>query len=421
VITVIVPVYRGAAETRRCLESVLAARVAEPYRVVAIDDATPEPEIAEYLRGLAAAGRVQLIAHAENRGFVHSVNDGLAARAGGAVVLLNSDTEVADGWLDRLAACARREPKTGTVTPFSNNATICSYPRVHDGNRLPDGTSTAELDRIFAAVNAGQSVEIPTAVGFCMLITEECLRGVGGFDAETFGRGYGEEVDFCMRAARAGFRHRLAADVFVFHAGEVSFKGDGAERRRAAQAIIDQRYPEFLAGLREYLDKEPARPLRRAVDRERIRRSPRPRTLLVASRNGTPPRTLADLPRGLDPEREEILALFTGNGPASVLMWLKETEEFEVGMPSRHDLPALGPLLRDLGVTQIHLQDIRGLPTDVLALPLGIGAQIRDERMVELELERDTALARVRAIEQSTSWRITGPLRRLVGLLRGEG
>lgn len=419
-ITVIVPVYRGHEETRRCLESVLGARVSEPHRLVVVDDATPEPRIAEYLRSLAAAGRIQLITHADNRGFVHSVNDALAARTAGPVVLLNSDTEVAEGWLDRLADCARREAGTGTVTPFSNNATICSYPRVHESNRLPEGMTTADLDRIFSSVNAGRSVEIPTAVGFCMFITEECLQAVGPLDAEAFGRGYGEEVDFCMRASRAGFRHRLAGDVFVFHAGEVSFGGDGAERRRAAQKVIDQRYPEYLAGLRDYLDREPARELRRAVDRERLRRSPRPRTLLAASRGGSAPRTVATLPRGLDPAHDEILALFTGNGPAAVLMWLSEAEEYEFAMPSRHDLVQLGPLLRDLGVSQVHLQDIGSLPAGVLALPGTIAGHARDEALLELERERDAALARVREIESSSSWRITAPLRSLARLLRGE-
>jgi GT2 family glycosyltransferase len=44
------------------------------------------------------------------------------------VVLLNSDTVVANDWLDRLLACADLESRIGTVTPFSNNATICSFP-----------------------------------------------------------------------------------------------------------------------------------------------------------------------------------------------------------------------------------------------------------------------------------------------------
>jgi hypothetical protein len=84
------------------------------------------------------------------------------------VVLLNSDTEVAAGWLDRLAAHARADASIGTATPFSTNATIMSYPRPLEPNPMPPGETTATLDRTFAAANPGRNIDVPTAVGFCM-------------------------------------------------------------------------------------------------------------------------------------------------------------------------------------------------------------------------------------------------------------
>ena len=258
-IDVIVPAYRGLSETRRCLESVLRARVRLRHEVVVIDDASPEPELSAWLRGLAAGGRVTLLVHERNAGFVASVNEGMRLHADRDVLLLNSDTEVAGGWLDRIAACAARDPKAATVTPFSNNATICSYPLFAQSNPLPAGATTAELDAAFARANAGRAVEIPTAVGFCMFIARRCLAEVGPFDEEAFGRGYGEEVDFCMRAARAGWRHLLAADTFVYHQGEVSFGGGAQDIRDRAQAIVDARYPEFQPRVRAFLDADPPR------------------------------------------------------------------------------------------------------------------------------------------------------------------
>src|SRR5258706_1833610 len=94
-IDVVVPVYRGEAETRACLESVLGARTLAAREVVVIDDASPEPAVSAWLRQLAAEGRITLIAHAANRGFVASVNEGMALHPGRDVVLLNNDTEVA--------------------------------------------------------------------------------------------------------------------------------------------------------------------------------------------------------------------------------------------------------------------------------------------------------------------------------------
>ena len=273
-VDVVIPVYRGMAETRACIESVLAASNRTRTEVVVIDDASPEAGMEEWLGGLADAGRVRLITHTANRGFVASANEGLALHPDRDVVLLNSDTEVAPGWLDRLVACAHRDPATGTVTPFSTNATICSYPRTLMANDMPAGETTASLDAAFAAANAGRSADIPTAVGFCMYVTRRCLARVGLFDLERYGEGYGEEVDFCMRAARAGFRNVLAADVFVHHLGEVSFGTGGAERRLKAQAAVDALYPEFQQRLAAFIPADPLRGLRRRADLARLRRVP---------------------------------------------------------------------------------------------------------------------------------------------------
>lgn len=276
-IDVIVPVYSGEAETRTCIESVLASPTRVARQVVVIDDASPVPALSAWLRELAQAGHVALIAHPANAGFVASVNEGMALHRDRDVLLLNSDTEVAPGWLDRIAACARRDPAIGTVTPFSNNATICSYPRTLVNNAIPPGETTASLDAAFAAANAGRAADIVTAVGFCMYITRRCLDRVGLFDYERYGAGYGEEVDFCMRAARAGFRNVIAADAFVRHVGEVSFSATNQSsdaRRARAQATVDTLYPEFQEGLRTFIPADPLRGLRRRADLQRLRRSP---------------------------------------------------------------------------------------------------------------------------------------------------
>jgi GT2 family glycosyltransferase len=274
IVDVVIPVYRGVSETRACIESVLASQTRAAREVIVIDDRSPERELPPWLSGLAAERRITLITHAENRGFVASVNEGMGLHGDRDVVLLNSDTEVAPGWLDRLVACARRAPSVGTVTPFSTNATICSYPRNHGPNAMPRGETTASLDAAFAAANAGRSAEIPTAVGFCMYITRHCLGRVGLFDYERYREGYGEEVDFCMRAARLGLRNVIAADVFVHHVGEVSFGGTGVERRQKAQAMVDALYPEFQRLLASFLPADPLRGLRRRADLQRLRRVP---------------------------------------------------------------------------------------------------------------------------------------------------
>jgi GT2 family glycosyltransferase len=269
-IDVVIPVYRGLSQTRRCIESVLANRQATRFEIAAVDDASPEADITSYLDGLAAAGRITLVRNERNLGFVQSVNRGMSLHADRDVVLLNSDTEVANDWLDRLCRSAYAYPDVGTVTPFSNNATICSYPFEGWAGGVPGTLGVAGLDRLFASTNAGRTVDLPTAVGFCMLIRRACLEQIGLFDADRFGRGYGEENDFCMRAAGAGWRNVLAGDVFVYHEGAVSFSGERLELTASAGKTLMDLYPDYLRKVREYVRNDPAGTLRAAVDNARI-------------------------------------------------------------------------------------------------------------------------------------------------------
>src|SRR5450759_5806457 len=145
-IDVIIPVYRGFEETRRCIESVLMHTPETEREVIIVNDASPEAALADYVSNLARYGRVTLLTNAENRGFVASVNRAMALHQDRDVVLLNSDTEVHGDWLGRLAACAARHDDTGTVTAFSNNATIASYPRFCSNKALPEGASLSAMD-----------------------------------------------------------------------------------------------------------------------------------------------------------------------------------------------------------------------------------------------------------------------------------
>jgi O-antigen biosynthesis protein len=373
IVDVIIPVYRGLAETQRCVESAMAAHTLTAREIVVVDDASPEPALSAWLAERAGEGFFTLIKHSENRGFVASVNEGMRLHPDRDVVLLNADTEVAGDWLDRLAAHAAREAHVGTITPFSNNATICSYPRFCEANPLPPGETTAGVDALFASVNAGKSIEIPVGVGFCLYIRRECLDDVGEFDEANFGKGYGEEVAFCMHAAKAGYRHLLAADVFVFHQGEVSFGAGSAERKRSAQAIVDAMHPEFQPLVSDFVNREPARPLRAAVDIARLRASPRPRVLFVSHAwEGGVGRHLRDLAAMLEGDCE-VLLLRPWSKNLLSLAWMRGGEAFEAYFDSRTEWDTLLALLTSLGVCRVHLHHVHGLPQRILALPGELG------------------------------------------------
>lgn len=358
---VIIPVYGGLEETRRCVESVLGARNETPFRLVVINDCSPEPAIVDYLNERAREGRIELLHNAQNQGFVRTVNRGMSHLAGYDVILLNSDTEVANNWIDRLALHAYSGGRVATVTPFSNNATICSYPDMVGRTYVPGGLSVAAMDRVFQRANAGRSVEIPSAVGFCMYIRRDCLDALGDFDAETYGHGYGEENDFCMRALDAGWRHLLAGDVFVFHRGGVSFVERTDGRKQEATRRLLARYPQYPTLVSRFVQSDPARPLRVAASLQRYRDAGQPVLLMVTHALGGGTAQHIDELAGRVGPQAAMLRLRRAEEDA---LWLESLDDDDpwkalVALPDTQDL--LVRALRAAGVSRVHVHHWMGI------------------------------------------------------------
>lgn len=284
-VDVIVPVYRNAALTRRCIASALTAKCGTPFQITVIDDCSPEPALSADLHNMAELGWIRLLINENNRGFVASANLGMCQHPERDVVLLNSDTEVYDGWLDLLRNCAYSRPNVASVTPLSNNATICSYPRFLHDNPYPLEIAYPEIARLAAAVNVGCAVETPTAVGFCMYLRREVIDTIGVFNEKLFGKGYGEENDWCQRAIRAGYKNLIAADVYVRHFGAASFQGEKGKRIAHAMKILARIHPTYHEQVRNFIDSDPLLDLRRKLDWARLSGQARSQNALMVCHN----------------------------------------------------------------------------------------------------------------------------------------
>ncbi|MFO1241867.1 MAG: glycosyltransferase [Rickettsiales bacterium] len=271
-IDVVMPVYLGYAETLSAIYTVLASSCVTPYEFIVINDASPEQPLASMLKNLAQEGWFTLIEHPQNQGFPASANEGFNLHPDRDIVLLNSDTEVYGNWLDRLVAAAESDSEAGTVTPLSNNGSICSYPRFAKPTIERLEADGQVFDALTAEVNRQVAIRIPTAVGFCMYIKRSCLKQIGDFDDRTFKRGYGEENDFCLRATQWGWKHLLAADVYVTHHGGVSFGKDKERGERRAWRILTRRYPQYRLEVRDFLAQDPLFAVRQRLDIARLQR-----------------------------------------------------------------------------------------------------------------------------------------------------
>ena len=273
--TVIVPVFNALEAVDACLAS-LDRSLPPGARVLVADDASTDPRMTRLLEDWRRRTQLdaRVVLRESNLGFVGNVNRAFAQTNPDDVVLLNSDTVTTRGWLRRIAACAASAEAVATITPWSNNAEICSFPALCENNPAPDDPVAIAA----ACADAGTPVypELPTGVGFCMYIRRAALRQAGDFDAATFGRGYGEENDFCLRVAGIGWRNVLCDDAYVVHAGNASFGPLGEQPGGENMRRLLVRWPDYHERVAAFILADPLRPLRERIVR-RLGQPPLPR------------------------------------------------------------------------------------------------------------------------------------------------
>ena len=259
-VTIIVPVYNAFEHLHAFFDSLFLNTTGQ-YALLVINDASPDSRVAPFLvKQQERFPSMSLLTNSNNQGFVKTVNRGMQ-KANGDVVLLNTDTIVPSYWLERLLQPLRKK-EIASVTPFTNAGTICSFPLTLEDNTPIYGLSVDSIDTAFKRL-VGQSIEIPTAVGFCMAISRRSLDHVGYFDAEAFGRGYGEENDWCMRATQSGYHHALCTNLYVHHAHGGSFLPEEKQDLLASNLkLLGQRYPDYGNLVQSHIQKDPARPYR---------------------------------------------------------------------------------------------------------------------------------------------------------------
>jgi GT2 family glycosyltransferase/glycosyltransferase involved in cell wall biosynthesis len=377
IVDIIIPVYGGRAETLACLHAVLAATDNPAAELVVVDDATPDGALAEALDDLAKDGRITLIRHTVNLGFPASVNRGMALHGDRDVVLLNADTLVSGDWLRRLQRAAYEAPLSGTVTPLSNDATICSYPARDDADPAPppDAATCAALDRLAAAVNDGQRVDLPTAVGFCMYIRRDCLDDTGPFSEALFGRGYGEENDFCRRASAKGWRHLAAADVYVGHVGGRSF---GRQRQLLIERnllVMERRHPGYGKVIADFIAADPLAPLRRRLDLARWQADSALATMLLITLGleGGTAQHVEERRRQLQDDGWRVLTLLPAGERRSRLVDAEQPDLRDLRFDGDSEFDDLLALLQRSAVVEAEIHHSLQHAAKILDLPASLG------------------------------------------------
>lgn len=264
-VDIVIPVYNAIDDVKACLASVRDRRDGCRVRVIVVNDGS-DAQTTAWLDAFCRESSFELIHNAGNMGYTRSVNVGLRASTAPHVVTLNSDTVVTRGWLLGLLRCIHSAPGIGIVGPLSNAASWQNVPELRDEsggfavNVLAPGMTADAMAALVARVSRRAYPRTPFVNGFCFMIARPVIDAIGLMDEESFPLGYGEENDFCIRAADAGFEMAIADDVYVFHAKSRSF---GHERRkqlsREGADATRRKHPRFdalVAQIRQATDMD---------------------------------------------------------------------------------------------------------------------------------------------------------------------
>ncbi|MBI3649484.1 MAG: glycosyltransferase [Acidobacteria bacterium] len=216
--SIIIVTYNNLALNKLCLESLIRNTTYLNYEVIVVDnhslDGTPA-----YLRYLAGCySHLSIILNQENHGFARANNQGIASSTGEYIVLLNNDTIVPTGWLDRLLRHLK-DPAVGLVGPVTNF--VGNEARVE----VPYQTwgEMQDFAHEYTWSHEGKVADIFMLAMFCVALRRDTLEEIGLLD-EQFGIGMFEDDDYTQRVKAQGYRVICAADVFVHHFGQAAFK-----------------------------------------------------------------------------------------------------------------------------------------------------------------------------------------------------
>lgn len=266
-VSIIVVSYNTREMTLECLRSIFAETKAN-FEIIVVDNASGDGS-AEAIASEFPS--IRLMAETDNHGFAKANNIAARHAVGEYVLLLNPDTLVLDGAIDKLLAFAERSPQAGiwggktlfgdrTLNPAScwGRMTLWSIT-----SQLLGFTSVFRQSSLFNPEGYGgwprdTEREVDIVSGCYLLIKRDFWNELGGFDLSYVM--YGEEADLCLRARKKGSRPRVTPVSQIVHYAGASetIRSDKMVRLLKAKVLLARRHfpawqrPVALALLRLY-------------------------------------------------------------------------------------------------------------------------------------------------------------------------
>jgi GT2 family glycosyltransferase len=260
-LSIIVVTYNSAGHIDACLRSLVECPFQVDREIVVVDNASGDGTAA----GIRARWRgVRVIDAGANLGFARANNLGIQQSFGPLILLLNPDTVVPVGAIDRLVASLDARPDVAIVGPRLVNAD--GRAELSFGRMMSPLTELRQKFLVFGSNRAGpigtyvesatrREREVDWVSGACLLVHRSDAEAVGLMDERYFM--YAEDVDFCA-AVRARGRRVLftpAAEVIHLRGQSRAMASTATEQayRRSQMAFYEKHHPGWARWLRWYL------------------------------------------------------------------------------------------------------------------------------------------------------------------------
>jgi len=248
-VDIIIPVFNNLDYTKKCIESVKNTNI--KYQLIVIDNGS-DNDTQEYLKTTQA----KVIRNDKNLGFVKAINQGLSTSEAAYVILLNNDVILGKNWLENLidASIAGFD----IVVPLCFNSVISVSSLKKDveskGVAWPDypDTDVTRWAEFFQQIYY-KTILILSKTNFvtffCVLLTNNVIKQVGLLD-EQFGSGLYDDLDYCRRAEKLGFKMAVALDTYAYHKERTTFRQVYSEQELNALlnknlALLNKKHPNY--------------------------------------------------------------------------------------------------------------------------------------------------------------------------------
>ncbi len=245
-VSIIIPCFNAVKYTKQCIESVFLQTNIN-YELILINNGSTDgtnkyfDKLKKQLKPNKKLRRLIIIQSKRNLGVAKALNLGISKSIGRYICYLNNDVIVTKDWLKKIVKAAKSNKQIGAVGTMFNAFENKKYLKAVEKNK----SLIDIMAQIISLKNSGKIKIAKTIHGLCMFIKKSVFKKVGLFN-EHFYPCFGEDIEFCDRLKKNGYKLVDAKDVFVFHYWNKSVRSKQFNKQnKSIENVMESHYKKF--------------------------------------------------------------------------------------------------------------------------------------------------------------------------------